>query len=159
MRPPKYPLEPLAGLREKMADEAVREVAEATRERTAAERRSRASEQQVAAHDAAAERLRRGEREALARGELRVADLARANDWETQISAQRATLATALSRARVEEASALAREDGARRQATSRKADAQVVINDRARWRESQRKRAEAKEEEASSEAWRPVKS
>ena len=68
-------------------------------------------------------------------------------------------LTSALSRARVEEADAVARENEAQRQVASRRADAQVVVSGRARWHETQHKRAEAKEEEASSEAWRPVKS
>jgi hypothetical protein len=159
MRPPKYPLEPLAGLREKKADAAVSELAEAARKRMAAEAKRRAAQQRVETHDLAAERVRGGEREALARGELRVLDLARANDWEMQMAAQRGSLASALSGARLDEVDAGSREDRARRQVASTKAEAQVVVNDRQRWRETRHKHEEANEEEASSEAWRPLKS
>jgi hypothetical protein len=146
-------------LREKKADEAARDLAAALADRVAAARKRRTSEEKVESHDAAAERVRVGERESLARGELRVADLARANDWETHVVAQRGALTFAVSRARAEEAKALAEEEEARRQVASRKSEAQVVANNRARWHEGQRQRAEAKEEEAASEAWHPVKS
>ena len=158
MRPPKYPLEPLAELRDNRVDEAVADLAVATRERGAAERSRLASEQKRQAHAAAAERVRCAEAEALARGELRAAHLAHAGAWEDRITAEREALASEVCRARGEEAAARAGEERALGELASREAEAQVVAKDRARWEGAQRRRLEARDEEASSEAWRPSK-
>jgi hypothetical protein len=158
MRPPKYPLEPLAELRDKRVDLALDDLAAATRGRDAAERERLASEQGCRAHAAAAERLRDAEESALARGELRVADLANAGAWEIRVASEHQALASEVDRARVAEAGARVGEERAQGEVASRKADAQVVAKDRARWRSRQAGREEAKEEEASTEAWRSPK-
>jgi hypothetical protein len=159
MRPPKYPLEPLAELRDKKVDEAALDLAVATRARAAAQRKKLASEQKCEAHGAAAAHVRGAESLALARGELRVADLAHAEAWEARIAAERDALVSDVDRACAEEAGARVREKRALDDVASRKAEAQLVTKDRARWQEVLRKRADAKDEEASSEAWRPPKS
>ncbi|HXN30327.1 MAG TPA: hypothetical protein VN894_00640 [Polyangiaceae bacterium] len=159
MRPPKYPLEPLAELRHRNVDQAVRALAEATRARDTAERKVLASERDRQAHGAAAESVRRVEAQALAEGGLRAADLARAAAWEARIATEREAMTSAVGRARDEEADARAGEVRALDAVASRNAEAKVVAKDRARWDGAQRKRAEGREEEAACEAWRPAKS
>jgi hypothetical protein len=158
MRPRKYPLEPLAELRARRVDEAVGDLAAATRERDAAERRRLAAEREREAHDVGVERVRSAEAEALAQGGLRAADMAQAAAWEARVGAERDALASGVERARGEEAGARAGEGRAIDEVASRRAEARVVANDQARWDGVERKRAEAREEEASSEAWRPAK-
>jgi hypothetical protein len=155
----KYPLEPLSTLRGKKVDEAAAALATATCNRETANHKRLASEKKCDAHDAAATHVRSAEGEALARGELRVADLALAGAWELRVSEERRELSSALDLARVEEIGARAGEELACRKLASRKTDAQLVEKDRARWREKARKEEEMKEEEASSEVWRPSKS
>jgi hypothetical protein len=157
MRPPKYPLEPLAALREKKVEGAIGELAAARRASDSAERDRLASEQKGRAHDAAAGRVRGAELEALCRGDLRVADLARADGWEARIAAERRALEGELERARASEAGARAEEGRAVERLASRRAEAQVVDDDRARWQEAARKRGEARDEQAASEASRPA--
>lgn len=158
MRPPKYPLEPLALLREKRVDHAVGVLAEAIRGRDAAERSRLAADRKRQEHAAAAERVRSEESKALDGGRLRAADLAHAAAWEARISTEREAIASAVERARAEEVGARAGEARSLDEVASRKADARVVANDRARWDDAQRKQFEAREEEALSEAWGPSK-
>lgn len=155
MRPPRYPLEPLAKLREDQADAAVRGLAEAVSVRHSAERHRLAAEQRRDDHEEAAARVREAEGEALARAELRVADLARAGAWETRVASEGESMASQLERAREAETSARDAEVAARGEVTTRKAGAEVVGADRMRWRDALRKVADAKEEEAAEEAFR----
>jgi hypothetical protein len=155
MRPPRYPLEPLAKLREDQAEAAVRGLAKAVAGRDAAERARRSAEERRNAHEAAAERVRRGELEALGRGELRAGDLARAGAWETRVATEGEAMASEVIQARGVEALARDAEHAARTEVATRKAGAQVVDADRARWRDGLRRKAEAKEEEAAEEAFR----
>jgi hypothetical protein len=152
----RYPLEPVAGLRENKVDQAVRGLAAAIAERDQAERGRRAAEQSRLSHDGAADRVRDAEAGALERGELRVSDLARADAWELRVSAERDALTAEVDRARTAEGRARAGEEAARGKVASRRADAQVIEKDRARWADAQRRQVEAKDEEAASEAWRP---
>jgi hypothetical protein len=156
MRPLRYPLEPLATLREDAVDAAVRGLAAAVAGRASAERERRISEQRRDAHEQGAARARAVEAEALARGELRVGDLARGGAWETRVASEREAIAGDVERARRAEARAREGEQGARGEVSARKADAQVVEKDRDRWHDGLRKKAEAKEEEAAAEAYRP---
>jgi hypothetical protein len=156
MRPPKYPLEPLAALREKKVEGAIGELAAARRASDVAERDRLASEQRGRAHDAAVERERHAELDALGRGDLRVADLARADAWEARVASERRALEGAIERARASEAGARTEEGRAGQRLASRRAEAQVVDNDRARWHEASRKHGEARDEQAASEASRP---
>lgn len=159
MRPPKYPLEPLAEVRDKKVDEAAGNLATTARERDAAKRRRLATEQKREAHASAAERVRTAEANALERGALRALDLAHADAWESRVAAEREKLASDVEHARADEERAHVAEEGARCELVSRTAEAHVVTKDRARWQDALRKRAESKEEEASSEARRPSKS
>lgn len=156
MRPPRYALEPLADLRRSKADEAATGLAAAVAGRDASERQRRAAEQRREGHDAQAAQAREAEHEALARGELRAADLARGDAWEVRVATERAALTGALDQARASEEQARTAEAAARSELANREADARVIEKDRARWDEQQRKRAEAKEEEEAAEAYRP---
>lgn len=155
MRPPRYPLEPLAKLRGDQADAAVRGLAAAVAGRDAAERERRLAEQRRDDHEAAAARVREVEQEALARGELRVGDLARAGAWETRVATESEMMTSAAERARGAETQAREVERTAQGDVAARKADVEVVGADRARWDGALRKKAEAREEEAAEEAFR----
>jgi hypothetical protein len=155
MRPPRYPLEPLAKLREDQADAAVRGLAVAVAGRDTAERERRATEQRRDAHEAAAALVREAEGEALARGELCVGDLARAGAWETRVASEGQTMASAVERAQGAETHAREVEQSAQGEVATRKAGAEVVGADRARWHDALRKKADAREEEAGEEAFR----
>lgn len=156
MRRLQYPLEPLANVRERQVDDAVRGLATAVSQREAAARRAQAAEQAAESHAAAVERVKREEREALGRGELTAADLARAHAWELRVEAERTALAGQQERARAAESAASDAEGRSREELARRRTDADVVAKDRARWETAQRKRADAKEEEAMAEAFRP---
>jgi hypothetical protein len=155
MRRPKYPLEPLAKLREQKVDEATRALAGAVANREKAERARAGAELRRASHEADARGLRQAERGALERGELKAADLARAGAWEMRVAEDREKLEAVVKSTREEEKKARQGEAEARADATARRADAEVVEKDRTRWREGERKHAEAKEEEAATEAFR----
>jgi YscO-like protein len=153
---PKYPLEPLAELREKKVESAALELAEAVRKREDVARTLRAAESRRDAQARAVAGLRQSERGALGRGELRARDLARADAWGIRIAAERQSLVGAVDHARSVETTALGQERDARGSVAARRAEAQVVAGHRARWDDDARRRLEAREEEASSEAWRP---
>src|SRR5581483_2689107 len=140
-RPPRYALEPLAELRDRKVDEATRGLAAAVAGRDAAERARREAESRRDRHDAEAAAIRATELGALERGELRAADLANAGGWEARVAAEHAELANGVARAGAAEASARDAEQQARRDVADRKADAEVVARDRARWEEALRKR------------------
>jgi hypothetical protein len=156
MRRPQYPLEPLADVRERQVDDAVHGLATAVSRREAAAHHTRAVEQAAESHAAGVDRVKRAEREALGRGELRAADLAHAHAWELRIEAERAALAAEEERARAAERAAGDAEQRSREELARRRADADVVAKDRARWEAVQQKRADAKEEQAMAEAFRP---
>jgi hypothetical protein len=153
---PRYPLEPLAELRKKKVDEATASLAEAVRKREAAARALRGAEIRREAAARAASALRTAELEALARGDLHARDLARAHAWAGRTAAEQESLAGVVRRAGAAEATARARESEAQGALASRSADARVVDRHRDRWEEGNRRVVEAREEEASSEAWRP---
>jgi hypothetical protein len=153
---PKYPLEPLAELREKKAEAAALELAEAVRKREAAARTLRAAELRREAHAQAVAALRKSEHGALGRGELRARDLARVDAWGIRVAAERQSLVAAVDHARASEETARGQERDAQGKVAARRADAQVVAGHRARWNDDARRQLEAREEEASSEAWRP---
>lgn len=156
MRPPKYPLKTLAEERRRRVDEAARALAETLRERDAAARARRAAELRCEEHERVTERARETERAALARGELHAADLARAEAWASRVATERGALMLHAEAARAREVEVSECERKARATLALRKADAQVVTNDHARWKAAQRKAVEVKDEEASAEAWRP---
>jgi len=158
MRSPRYALEPLAELRRGKADEAATDLAAAVAGRDASERQRLAAEERRDGHDAQAVRVREAEQEALGRGELRAADLAREDAWEIRVAAERGALTGAVDRSRAAEQEARAAEARARDDLAAREADAGVIEKDRARWEEQQRRLAEAREEEEAAEAYRPVR-
>jgi len=156
MRRPRYPLEPLADLRARKVEGAVQGLAKAVAEREQAEQARLAREQARVAQEARDARVAQEERDALERGELNAADLARAHAWQLRSEAEHAALTSAVDQAREVEAGAVKGEGQAREQVAARRADADVVDKDRARWTAAERKRADAKEEEAMTEAFRP---
>ncbi len=155
MRRPRYTLEPLVELRDQRVERATRELAGAVAESQAAERGRRAVEQRREVHEESAERVREAERQALDRGELQVADLARADGWEARVAAERRALDDELARAGAAVERARRAEDGARAEVASREAEAHVVHADRDRWQQGEQRRAEAREEEEAAEAYR----
>ncbi len=156
MRSPKYPLSSLALLREKEVDQAANEFAGRVTASEVAERAREAAERKRDLHEEATARARAAEDEALACGVLRAADLARADAWEARSALESRALSTEVARELTNEQQARKNELESQAQLASRQAAAQVVAKDRARWSEGQRKKAEARDEEASSEAWRP---
>jgi hypothetical protein len=156
MPSPKYPLASLAQLRDQEVDQAANELASRVKASEIAERARQAAERKLDLHDESAARVRAAEDDALARGVLRAADLARADAWETRAALESRALATEVARGRMSEDQARKNELGAQAQLASRQAASQVVAKDRARWIEGERRSAEARDEEASSEAWRP---
>jgi hypothetical protein len=155
MRPRKYPLDPLARLREKQVGDATKLLSDAIRAREDAQR---AEEAATSRRDSAVEDARLlAEREgaALERGELRSEDLARAAAWGVRVEADRVELEQRLARA--SEGTQAAQDDEAAAQgAIARaRADAEVVSRDRARWDEAERKKEQTAEEDAASEAFR----
>ncbi len=153
---PKYPLEPLAELRKRKVAEATASLAEAVRKREAAARALRGAEIRREAAARAASGVRTAELEALARGDLRARDLARAHAWAARTAAEQAALAGVVRRAGAAEATAREHEREAQGALASRSADARVVARHRDRWDDENRRGVEAREEEALSEAWRP---
>jgi YscO-like protein len=152
---PKYPLEPLAELRKKKVEQATLAVAEAVRKREAAARALRGAELRRETAARVAKGVRTAELEALARGDLRARDLARAHAWAARAAAEQESLAGVVRRAGAAETQA--REHVQEMQGTlaSRSADARVVDGHRERWNDGQRRGVEAREEEALSETWR----
>lgn len=159
MRPKKYPLDPLARVRERKVDEAARALGDAVRAREEAARKLAQANDKKATAEAEAHALRDAERGALERGELTVADLMRADAWGVRVAAEQSELARRVDEAEVRENEAHAAEHGARANVADRKADAELVARDRARWVDGERRRAEAKDEEASADVWRPKRS
>ena len=152
----KYPLDPLAKLREQHVDEATRELAEAVRAREAAEQRTRLAERERATAEERARLVREAERAKLEGGELKVADLQRADAWSVAVDEEQKQLAERVARASAVESDARTGEAQQRATVATRKADAQVVEKDRAKWTEKAQKDAQAREEEEAQEAWRP---
>jgi hypothetical protein len=153
MRAPKYPLEPLAKLRDRRVDQAERDLAGAVRTREQAEGERRVAEERAKAHEEQARRIRETEAAALGRSELTVGDLARQGSWERGVAADAEALARSVAERRAAEDGARAGERKAMDQVAARMADARVVERDRERWEEGERRRADAKEEEAAEEA------
>jgi hypothetical protein len=155
MRPRKYPLDPLARLREKQVGDAAKLLSDAIRARHQAERAEGAA---LAMRDDAEEdalRLEQREQAALERGELRAEDLARAAAWSTRVDAERTELERALAKAAQGTLAAHGSERRAQDVVARARADAEVLERDRAKWTEAGRKKDEAAEEETVAEAFR----
>lgn len=153
-RPPKYPLESLLEHREKLARDATAELADTVRAREAADAATKRAEAARLEEERRAAELRAEEAERLARGELRVEDLARAQAWEHAEQRTIDDLALKESRARERADAAQTAELEARAALAQKKADRDVVAKDEARFVERIRKEREAREEESAEEAW-----
>jgi hypothetical protein len=153
-RNPKYPLEPLREHRDRHVDAATVQLGDAVRAREAADDAKRRAEEErrEAAHRA--EGVRSDEAERLANGELRVADLARAQAWEHGANAEMDDLGRAIERADGRLVAAHDAEHEARAALAQKKADLDVVAKDAARFDAGVRKAREGAEEEAAEEAF-----
>lgn len=156
MRSPKYPLDPLLRLRDRQVELTAGELARSARAREDAERAHAAAELAQAQHRAAAAEMRAKEHDALARGELRAVDLATGEAWGLRVQGEDRILEGRAHATRENEAQAQAREREAKARLADRKVDAEIVHKHRGRFDEIQRRGAEARDEEASFEAWRP---
>ncbi len=149
----KYPLDPLLELRERQAGDAALDLAKAVDARQKAEIAKRAAEVARETAEERAARAREAEREALARGELRVGDLMRAQAWEIGVAKEHAELAKQVTVAAQGEDKARDQESGARDALATKQADAEVVEKDKDRFVAKERSKEIAKEEEAADEA------
>ena len=159
MRPKKYPLDPLVQVRAKQVDDAARALGEAARAHEEAARLRAGADQRRDQAEADAQALRDRERGALERGELTVADLMRGDAWGVRVKAEQDELARRALESAKKEGIARDGEGAARTHVAARKADAEIVDRDRTRWTDEERKRADAKEEEAAADGWRPRRS
>lgn len=157
MRLPKYPLQALAALRDSKAEMALGRLAAAIGARVTAERALAECERRRAAHDEAVARRTGEERHRLARGELGAADLARGDAWKIRVLAEQEALDAERGRAVARRQSALDAESKARDAAMACQSDVRMVRENRERWFARVRALAEAAEDEANSEAWRPL--
>jgi hypothetical protein len=152
----RYPLESLAELRRAKVGAATGRLAEASRAREAARQTLAGAEARLGDHEGYAARVRRAESEALDQGKLCAADLARGADWALRAGSEGAALAESVRRAVQGESVAADAESVARSALASRRSEAKVVEKDATRWHAEQRKRADGREEQDASEAWRP---
>jgi len=156
MRPPRYPLEPLAEVRKRALHVATESLSGAAKKRDAAARARQAAEGARHEHERAAAQVRDAERRALERGELRVGDLSLEATWDLRIQSERARLHASVERAKAAETEATHARSQAQARAQICRSEADVVEKDRARWEGARKKSAEAREEEAVSDGWRP---
>lgn len=156
MRASKYRLELLVGFRDRRVDLAAGDHARSIRALAGAERTRATAEHAQREHREAAAALRCDEQTALAKGELRVADLAAGEAWGVRVESEDRVLRDRAEAARADEAKAQSDAERARTNLAERKVDADLVHKDRSRFDELQRKAIEARDEEASFEAWRP---
>ena len=152
----KYPLESLRQVRQNGVDDATARLASAVRERERAEAKTAAAALAGHAHEQATTEKKASEQRALEDGSLTAADLARRDAWEFQVRADAAKLEGEIACARASEEKAKQGEALAQKDLGAKKAEADVVDKDRARFTEKQTKLALATEEEAAEEAWRP---
>jgi hypothetical protein len=151
-----YPLEALAEVRQRAVDVAMGRLSFAVKAKDAATKARQSAEQLRLDHERAAAHVRDAERDALERGDLRAADLAREATWGLRIATERARLSRGVDRTKSAEAEASEGQRTAQVGVASRRADADVVAKDRARWDAARKKSTEARDEEAAAEGWRP---
>jgi hypothetical protein len=159
MRPPKYPLEPVARVRAQEVDAATRAYGDSVRGREDAQRTRAATEGARDAHDESARNVRAAEEAALERGDLRVADLMQKDAWEHRVAAEKREHERRVADASAREADARDGERTAQGALAARKADEDAVAKHRAGWDAREAKKRDAREEEAASEAWRAKES
>ncbi len=153
---PKYPLQPVLEDRQRKVDDQAAELGQSIRRREAAEAAKAKAEAVKREAEQAAAAVRADEAEALARGELRAIDLMRAEAWEVAEKARIDSLSRAADAAAAKAASAQREEVDARVTLAQKKAEHDVVVKDKGRFAERLAKKAQAAEEEAAEEAWRP---
>jgi hypothetical protein len=153
-RNPKYPLEPLREHRDRNVEHATAQLADAVRAREAADDAKRRAERERLESEARAVAVRDDEAHRLANGELRVADLARAQAWEHAASAELVALQRAVDHADSRLGAARDVEVTARTELAQKKADLDVVAKDEARFDAGVRRARDASEEEAADEAF-----
>ncbi len=146
----------LVALRDSQVDRALERLAAAIEARVSAERALALCEERCAEHDASVAGVTAAEAEALARGELGAADLARADAWKIRATAERDALCARRDRALETCRTAIESEAAAREAAIVCRGDARLVHDDRRRWNDRVRSAVEVAEDEARSEAWRP---
>jgi colicin import membrane protein len=153
-RNPKYPLAPLREHRDRTVDAATAELGEAVRAREAADLAKRVAEREREEAAARAEAVRREEADRLGRGELRAADLARAQAWEHGARVESSELTQAVERA-AEHVEARRDAEGSAREALGqKKAELDVVVKDQARFDDQARRARDVAEEEAAEEVF-----
>jgi hypothetical protein len=154
----KYPRKSVLEHRERLADDATRGLSRAVKERESAENQKAVAEDARARAAVEAERARRDESDALARGELKAADLASQGAWEVRLAAEARAMDARVAESASKVDDALEKEHAAARELGNRKADVDVLTKDRERYETAQKKRADAREEEAAAEAsWKPT--
>ena len=153
-RNPKYPLAPLREHRDRRVEHATAQLGDAVREREAADEAKLRTEQERAEAAARAANVRSEEANQLLSGELRVADLARAQAWEYGASLEMAERERAIDLAASRLVAAGELETGARAALAQTKADRDVVAKDEARFDAGVRRDREANEEEAADEVF-----
>lgn len=158
MASPKYPLEGAAQAREAKVEQAARDLAAAVRARRTADEARLGAERRRDRHESLTARVKSTELDALTRGELRVSDLRRVQEWASSTATEGLRLQREVEKACAEARRAAEAEDEARAHLAARKKEAEVIARNRALWQGTRRRVFEAREEEASLEAWRPKK-
>jgi len=153
-RNPKYPLDPVREHRDRHVDAATVQLGDAVRAREAADDAKRRAEEVRREAEARAARVRDEEAARLVNGELRAADLARAEAWEHAAGAELDELGRAVARANGTLTAAHDAEARARAALAQKKADLDVIVKDQARFEAGARRVREAAEEEAGEEAF-----
>lgn len=153
---PKYPLEPLRTVRETQVKDARKELAQAIGRREGAETARRAAEARREVQARVVTAVREAEGAALAEGQLRARDLARADAWGVRMAKERYALVATVDKANATEVTAIEAEGQAQQHVAERHTEARVVETHHERWDAERRRALEAREEEASAEAWRP---
>ena len=158
MPKPVYPRKSVLEHRERIADGAVEALARGVRERESVEREKAQAEADRIRTLTAAEELRENERAALARGELKASDLAQKGAWEMRAEAEARAMDLRVAETEKKLHDAVRAEAVALTVVANKKADADVLVKDRERFHAEAQKRADASEEEAAVEAYRPIK-
>ncbi len=144
--------------RERLVDLAQEALATAVAEREARQAAKARAEADVARVEAARAVVIEQEAARLARGDLHAEDLVRQAAWEAAVVVEIAELRLRVAAATNLLEDGVASERDALSLLANRKADVDVLEKDRERHLLEERKKAEAREEEASAEARRPLK-
>jgi hypothetical protein len=152
----KYPLDALARVRAAKVDAASRSLAGAVRAREEAAAKRLGAQAKKDGHERGVRGTKATERAALEDGALQVGDLARADAWAVRAALEGQALAAVLEQARAAEGKAAEMHTKARQETAERSADERVVAKHREAWDAARRAAADAADEEAAAEAWRP---